>query len=118
MPDLRRKPVLHASIIAAVCAASIAANADFSEPPRYDGAGYAVLALSILRDGDYREIDHPDAPRHAHFPPGYPLALAAVWRVTGVSLNSAHAFSCACTLAATLLAWAWFRSWRGPASPS
>ena len=114
MPDLRRKPCLHAVIVALVCATSLAANARLSEPPRFDGAGYAVLARSILQAGDYREIDHPDPPRHSHFPPGYPLALAALWSVTGPSFAWAHAASFACTLGATLLAWVWFRSWNRP----
>ena len=49
---------------------------DFTAPPRYDGAGYAVLARSLAEGSGYRAIDHPDRPRHAHFPPGYPLLLA------------------------------------------
>ncbi len=114
MPDLRRKPCLHAAILALCCVGSLGLNARFSEPPRFDGAGYAVLAKSILQDRDYREIDHPDPPRHAHFPPGYPLALAALWGVTGPSFAWAHAASFACTLGATLLAWVWFRSWNRP----
>jgi hypothetical protein len=57
----------------------------------------------------YRAMDHPDTPLHAHFPPGYPCALAIVWRVTGVSDFAAHLFSCLCTVGATLAAWLWFR---------
>ena len=100
MPDLRRKPCLHAAILALSCAASLGLNARFSEPPRFDGAGYAVLAKSILQDRDYREIDHPEAPPHAHFPPGYSLALAALWSVTGPSFAWAHIASFSCTLGA------------------
>jgi hypothetical protein len=103
-----------ASLIALVCAANLAANMDFRAPPRFDGAGYAVLARSIGSGRGYREIDHPDAPRHAHFPPGYPLVLAAIWSVTGPSAAAAHAFSMACTIVATLLAWLGFRSWQKP----
>ncbi|MDB5352825.1 MAG: hypothetical protein JWN86_4072 [Planctomycetota bacterium] len=109
-----RSPWLDGVLVAAVCAASLAANARLDAPPRFDGAGYAVLARSILERRDYREIDRPDAPRHAHFPPGYPLALAALWSVTGPSAASAHAFSLACTMGATLLAWLWFRTGNRP----
>ncbi len=106
--------MLHGVLVAAVCAASLAANASFHAPPRFDGAGYAVLAKTILEGRGYREIDRPDAPRHAHFPPGYPLALAALWSLTGPSAASAHALSFVCTLVAALLAWIWFRQGNRP----
>jgi len=96
-------------LIALVAASSILAQADLDAPPRRDGAGYAVLARSLLEGRGYRAIDHPDAPRHAHFPPGYPAFLAAVWSATGVSDRAAHLASAACTVAATVAAWAWFR---------
>lgn len=101
-------------MIATACVLSLGANARFDDPPRFDGAGYAVLARSILEGRGYREIDHPDAPRHAHFPPGYPLALAALWRITGPSNAAAHALAFLCSLGATLLAWLWFRTWTRP----
>ncbi len=101
--------VLSAALIAAVSALAAAFNSDWSAPPRYDGAGYAVLARALLEGQGYRAIDHPDRPRHAHFPPGYPLVLAATWRVVGVSMPAARAVSLACTVGATLLAWCWFR---------
>jgi hypothetical protein len=82
---------------------------DFHAPPRYDGAGYAVLARSLAEGSGYRAIDHPDRPRHAHFPPGYPLFLAALWSVTGYSVPAAHIASLLCSVGATLAAWLWFR---------
>lgn len=108
------RTIRHGVLIAAVCVASLLANTRFDSPPRYDGAGYAVLARSILEGRGYREIDHPDAPRHAHFPPGYPLALAALWSATGPSAATAYGLSFACTLLATLLAWRWFLLWNRP----
>lgn len=62
----------------------------------------------------YRDIALPQPSRHAHFPPGYPAALAVLWRITGRSLAAAHLFSCACTVAATLTAWFWFRCFYPP----
>jgi Dolichyl-phosphate-mannose-protein mannosyltransferase len=84
------------------------ANANFLAPPRFDGAGYAVLGQSLATGRGYCEIDHPESPRHAHFPPGYPTALAIIWLVAGRSVAAAHLFSVICTVAAVLLAWRWF----------
>jgi hypothetical protein len=93
--------------VAALALGSIAAQTRLDAPPRFDGAGYAVLAEALRTGQGYRAIDRPDAPRHAHFPPGYPLLLAALWRVTGPSAPAAHALSAACTTAAVLLTWRW-----------
>jgi hypothetical protein len=95
--------------IATVSVAGIGASAQWRSAPRFDGAGYAVLAQALRNGQGYRAMDHPDAPLHAHFPPGYPCALALVWRVTGVSDLAAHFFSCLCTVGATLATWLWFR---------
>ncbi len=105
MPRVRRWAV--GVLLAVVATAGLARHASLSEPPRYDGAGYAVLARSLRTGAGYREIDHPDRPPHAHFPPGYPLALAALWSVTGDSAPAAHLLSIACALGAVLLSWRW-----------
>jgi hypothetical protein len=91
-------------IIALVTAASLSLNAEWRGPPRFDGAGYAVLGLSLKSGRGYREISHPASPRHDHFPPGYPTALALLWCVTGRSVLAAHIFSGLCTFIAVLLA--------------
>ena len=96
-------------LVAVVAGAMVAGNTDFNSPPRFDGAGYAVLAEALRTGSGYRAIDHPDAPLHAHFPPGYPAALGLLWSVTGRSARSAHLFSTACTVAATWLAWNFYR---------
>ena len=98
-----------ACLIAAVAILAMAGQGDFTAPPRYDGAGYAVLARSLAEGAGYRAIDHPDRPRHAHFPPGYPALLALAWRIAGPSAPVAHVVSSLCTLGATLAAWWWFR---------
>src|SRR5262245_32322808 len=103
-----------AGLIAATSALAVGGNTDWSAPPRYDGAGYAVLARALLEGQGYRAIDHPDRPRHAHFPPGYPLLLAATWRVTGISTTAARAVSVLCTVGASLAAWCWFRRMMTP----
>lgn len=101
--------MVSAGLIAAASALAACRDAAWSAPPRYDGAGYAVLARAILEGRGYRAIEHPDRPRHAHFPPGYPLLLAATWRMTGVSIVAARMVSATCTVGAVLLAWIWFR---------
>ncbi len=106
---------LVAGAIVSVIAVSSWRNTDFSAPPRFDGAGYMILAESLSTGLGYRGIDHPDAPRHAHFPPGYPAALAGFRRITGSrSVASTHGFSVICTVAATLAAWRWFRTMYHP----
>ena len=97
-------------LLAIVAAVAIGGNSDIDAPPRFDGAGYAVLGEALRTGRGYREIDHPEQPRHAHYPPGYPAALALLWRMTGRSVAAAHWLSFACTVAATLIAWGWFRS--------
>jgi hypothetical protein len=98
-----------AVLVLAVSAAFVLGNAVWSASPRFDGAGYSVLAQALFSGQGYRAIDQPGRPPHAHFPPGYPLFLAAVWRFTGSSLVAAHAASAVCTIAAALVTWLWFR---------
>jgi hypothetical protein len=97
-------------VLSLVTVASIAFNTDFHAPPRFDGAGCAVLGEALASGRGYREINEPAAPRHAHFPPGYPAALAVLWRAFGRSVEAAHVFSACCTVAAVLLGWRWFRT--------
>ena len=96
--------------ILAVAVAGAALNTPLDAPPRFDGAGYAVLARSLATGRGYRAIDHPDAPPHAHFPPGYPLVLGSLWRLVGPSLAAAHGLSIACMSASAWLFWRWYRS--------
>ncbi|WP_165067891.1 glycosyltransferase family protein [Paludisphaera rhizosphaerae] len=97
-------------LIALAAGAAALAQADLDGPPRYDGAGYAVLAESLLEGAGYRAIDHPDEPRHAHFPPGYPVFLALLCKAAGPADRVVHLASIACTVGATLAAWRWFRT--------
>ena len=94
-----------AAIISLICTL---ASSNLNAPPRYDGAGYAVLATSIIEGQGYRAIDQPDRPRHAHFPPGYPATLAAAWTLIGPSDRVAHGVSMACTTLAVWLFATWF----------
>ncbi len=102
--------LLSGLIVTVVGVASVGGNTDVFAPPRYDGAGYAMLGLALADGQGYREIHSPTPARHTHFPPGYPLTLAATWRVAGRSVVAAHVLSIAFTVAAIVAAWWWFRS--------
>jgi hypothetical protein len=95
-------------LLSVVSAAAVALNTGLHAPPRFDGAGYALLGEALASGHGYREISEPASPRHAHFPPGYPVALAVLWSITGRSVEAAHVLSGCCTVAAVLLAWRWF----------
>lgn len=102
---------LTGTLLAIVASVSVSWDLDLHAPPRFDGAGYAILAKALLSGQGYREIDRPGAPLHAHFPPGYPAALSSIWLITGPSVLTAHVFSTVCVVVATLAAWQWLGRW-------
>lgn len=101
--------LLTLAVIAFVALGFGLANTRFTAPPRFDGAGYAVLARSLVEGRTYRDWDHPDRPRHTHFPPGYPLVLAGAWSVLGERVQVAHAINLLFEATAVVLAALWFR---------
>ena len=96
-------------LLVALAMTSVLPNTGFRSPPRFDGAGYALLGLSLSSGLGYREGSHPDMPPHTHFPPVYPLVLSGLYRTSGTSFPAAHALSAAFTVAATIAFWCWFR---------
>jgi hypothetical protein len=96
-------------LVGIASAAFTVGNACWFGPPRYDGAGYAVLARALMTGQCYRAIDQSDRPRHAHFPPGFPVLLASTWRLSTSPVCAFHVLSVACTLGATIASWWWFR---------
>ena len=46
-----------------------------------DDAIYVVLAKALATGEGFRMINLPGAPHATHFPPGYPLVLAVLWRL-------------------------------------
>jgi hypothetical protein len=48
----------------------------------YDDAQYLVLAKSLATGHGYRFLNLPGAPLATHFPPGYPVFLAILWRIS------------------------------------
>jgi hypothetical protein len=46
-----------------------------------DDGIYTVLAKSLAEGQGYRYLHMPDAPNATHYPPLYPLLLAAIWKI-------------------------------------
>jgi hypothetical protein len=46
-----------------------------------DDAIYVVLAKALASGDGFRMINLPGAPHATHFPPGYPILLAALWKL-------------------------------------
>jgi len=46
-----------------------------------DDAIYVTLAKALATGDGFRMINMPGAPHATHFPPGYPLLLAALWKL-------------------------------------
>jgi hypothetical protein len=46
-----------------------------------DDAIYTVLAKSLAEGEGYKLLNLPGEPNATHFPPGYPLVLAAMWKL-------------------------------------
>jgi hypothetical protein len=64
-----------------------------------DDAFYVILARSIAEGQGYRFLNLPGSPNATHFPPGYPLALATMWRLAPsfpANLMVFKAFNAAC----------------------
>lgn len=115
IPKIRRRGVFCLPLsVALIAAVFVGLQTDFQSAPRFDGAGYAVLAESLRTGQGYRAIDHPDAPRHGHFPPGYPAILAVLWSVTGPSFVAARVLSVVCVSGAVLSLCVWLRHRSAP----
>jgi hypothetical protein len=67
-------------VVAAVCVG--AAIEPWPVGVFQDDGVYAVLAKSLATGQGYRFIQMPGAPNATHYPPGYPLLLAALWKVS------------------------------------
>ncbi|MEW5916162.1 MAG: hypothetical protein AB1762_07140 [Gemmatimonadota bacterium] len=46
-----------------------------------DDATYVVLGKSLASGDGYRQLNLPDQPQVAHYPPAYPLLLAVLWKL-------------------------------------
>ncbi|MGQ0643377.1 MAG: hypothetical protein ACT4P6_21740 [Gemmatimonadaceae bacterium] len=74
----RLVPVL---VVALVLVAAIMSITPWPVGTIQDDATYVVLAKSLATGEGYRQLNLPGAPQVTHYPPGYPLLLAALWRL-------------------------------------
>lgn len=76
--NARLAPVLVAAL---VLLAAIVSITPWPVGAIQDDATYIVLAKSLATGEGYRQLNLPGAPRVTHYPPGYPLFLAGLWRL-------------------------------------
>src|SRR4030088_1651008 len=70
-----------------------------------DDAFYVMLARSVAEGQGFRFLNLPGSPAATHFPPGYPLALATLWRIAPAfpaNLIVFKAFNAVCLAVITL----------------
>jgi len=77
----RLAPILAAALAFAV---ALWASRPYAVGVFHDDGVYAVLAKSIATGQGYRYLHLPGAPEATHYPPGYPLLLALLWRIAPV----------------------------------
>ncbi|HSL71073.1 MAG TPA: hypothetical protein VK864_12585, partial [Longimicrobiales bacterium] len=76
--NARLLPVL---VVALVLVAAIVSITPWPVGTIQDDATYVILAKSLASGEGYRQLNLPGAPRVTHYPPGYPLFLAGLWRI-------------------------------------
>ncbi|MFL5612841.1 MAG: hypothetical protein ACJ796_04195 [Gemmatimonadaceae bacterium] len=74
----RYAPIL---VVVVALAAGLAAVDTLPTGGFYDDAFYVILAKSLATGHGYRNLNLPGAPFATHYPPGYPLFLAVLWKI-------------------------------------
>lgn len=97
-----RLPLLAAGVVAAV-ALSIAAP--YPAGVFHDDGVYLILAKALASGEGYRYLHLPNAPLATHYPPGYPLLLAALWRLAPDFPRNLELFLAVNSLLLGLVAW-------------
>ena len=96
-------------LLVIVCTAAVAVWAIEPWPVGVfqDDGLYAILAKAIASGEGFRFLNLPDSPAATHYPPGYPLVLAMLWRLfpafpanTAVFLFANVGFLCATAIGA------------------
>jgi hypothetical protein len=71
----------------------------------HDDGVYAILAKSLATGQGYRYLHLPGAPVATHYPPGYPLFLAMLWRLAPEFPGNVALFLLANSLLLGVTAW-------------
>lgn len=79
--DPRRERLLVFAIAAGVLLVAVLTVTPWPVGAFQDDAIYTVLAKSLAEGHGLRLINLPGAPHNTHYPPGYPLLLAALWKL-------------------------------------
>jgi hypothetical protein len=77
----RHEPAVRLVLCAVVLLTAILTVTPWPVGGFQDDAIYTVLAKSLATGHGYRLLNLPGEPNATHFPPGYPLVLAALWRL-------------------------------------
>ncbi len=72
----------------------------------YDDGLYAILAKALATGQGYRFLNLPGAPAAVHFPPGYPLLLALLWKLGPAFPANVLWFRLLNVVLLTVVAWA------------
>ena len=83
MVEIRRDLDRLLPVFAAALAVAVAlwASSPYAVGVFHDDGVYAILGKSIATGQGYRFLHLPGAPAATHYPPGYPLLLALVWKI-------------------------------------
>ncbi|MEP7382170.1 MAG: hypothetical protein ABI910_10820 [Gemmatimonadota bacterium] len=79
--DPRRERLLVFALAAAVLLVAVLTITPWPVGAFQDDAIYTVLAKSLATGQGFRLINLPGAPHNTHYPPGYPLLLAGLWKL-------------------------------------
>lgn len=74
----RLTPIL---VVAIVLVAAIVSITPWPVGSIQDDATYVVLGKSLATGEGYRQLSLPDQPQVIHYPPAYPILLAALWKL-------------------------------------
>lgn len=77
----RRERLVMLVLGAVVCLVGILTVTPWPVGAFQDDAIYTVLAKSLATGEGFRMINLPGSPNATHYPPGYPLVLAALWKL-------------------------------------
>ncbi|MBK8061272.1 MAG: hypothetical protein IPK33_26260 [Gemmatimonadetes bacterium] len=79
--DLRKERLALFAVTALVLVVAVLTIAPWPVGAFQDDAIYTVLAKALATGEGFRLINLPGSPHNTHYPPGYPLVLAALWKL-------------------------------------
>lgn len=102
---VRFDQVLLLILVAGVFATAIWAAQPYAVGVFHDDGVYVVLAKALASGEGYRYLNLPDAPVATHYPPAYPLLLAALWKFAPEFPRNIIVFQVANAVLLALSAW-------------